>query len=899
MTVELTVTSITVQPEISAANIVITPTFTSGGGLTAPILSISKNGVNIAPDELKNVDIEVPENTSELTNDSLVESVASNDNHIQVDNTDPKNPKLSFTVVDNENFVTDDEKADIATIPDKANTSDINTALGNKADLVNGLVPASQLPSYVDDVIEVANFASLPVTGENGKIYITQDDNLTYRWSGTGYAEISKSLALGETSSTAYRGDRGKTAYDHSQTTGNPHGTTASDVGASPLGHNHSGEAITPDAVTISGSYTDLQSADLAIGTIFYNTDQKCYMQKIAADVYHNFGSELPSLSKIGDNTNHLNGMPVYITSGAGNLNVVSLASSVIGKADAMATQDILNTGDKTGFYCYFGNVHKFPRANVIKSTDNTANWVEGAELHLCSEAGKLSTEVEAAPAKCPVVARITAVNGSNITLHFIPNKGINTTDLSDWDGSTSLIADTEKLFIRKTNGVIQEITKTDFYAVLDDYFYIRQLADRTFVNQNGGTIYHKVTPWTTAGTVSTSGINCTGVGTTITALMVGAKIIINGEERIIATRSSNTVFTVDSAFSTNYSGQAFAVYSVKFYGGADITKVLNYNGTGFQFTNDGSSFGAIYPSGVTPSGTNYFIEVTSDGKVVYMNAAATGSFNFSVNNAIKLVLMSDGSLSHNSGLYFYNAASPTADTVNDTRTSNVAGVVIYERCTGASATKGSGTWTEYKRSLVDGSNRFGTATDNTTIEADGTIKFNGASTVWGDIDFPILIRTTGVGIPTMQTFNGNLMMPQWAVNDFNQCESQEFVHEWKEGSTCYFHLHLNTNGLDSTDRYVKFEIEYAYSANGVWQFPAVVTTADILIPANTADRTQIIMPLFNFTPTNSKIGDHCVARLKRVASTGLAPTNNPFIPMLQMHVEKDTIGSRNMTTKA
>jgi hypothetical protein len=170
--------------------------------------------------------------------------------------------------------------------------------------------------------------------------------------------------------------------------------------------------------------------------------------------------------------------------------------------------------------------------------------------------------------------------------------------------------------------------------------------------------------------------------------------------------------------------------------------------------------------------------------------------------------------------------------------------------------------------------------------------------TVWVDIDSPILIRTTGVGIPTLATFNGNLTMPQWAVNDFNQCESQEFIHEWKEGSACYWHLHLNTNGLDATDRYVKFELEYAYSVAGVWTFPAVVTTDDILIPANTADKTQIIMSLGNFTPTNAKIGDHCVARLKRVAAAGTAPTNNPWIPMLQMHVQKDTIGSRQMTAK-
>ena len=83
----------------------------------------------------------------------------------------------------------------------------------------SGKVLSSQLPSYVDDVIEVTNFASLPATGESGKIYITKDTNLTYRWTGSGYAEISPSIALGETSSTAYRGDRGKIAYDHSQTT--------------------------------------------------------------------------------------------------------------------------------------------------------------------------------------------------------------------------------------------------------------------------------------------------------------------------------------------------------------------------------------------------------------------------------------------------------------------------------------------------------------------------------------------------------------------------------------------------------------------------------------------------------------------------------------------------------
>ncbi len=72
-----------------------------------------------------------------------------------------------------------------------------------------GKVPSSQLPSFVDDVIEAANFAALPETGEGGKIYVTLDDNKTYRWGGTTYVEISAGLALGETQGTAYEGSKG------------------------------------------------------------------------------------------------------------------------------------------------------------------------------------------------------------------------------------------------------------------------------------------------------------------------------------------------------------------------------------------------------------------------------------------------------------------------------------------------------------------------------------------------------------------------------------------------------------------------------------------------------------------------------------------------------------------
>ena len=123
------------------------------------------------------------------------------------------------------NIVVPTTAADINAIP----TSAKGTASGVAELDSNGKVPSSQLPSYVDDVIEGYYYDNkfyeeaahtTEITGETGKIYIDlSGTNKTYRWSGSGYTEISESLALGETSSTAYRGDRGKVAYSHATET--------------------------------------------------------------------------------------------------------------------------------------------------------------------------------------------------------------------------------------------------------------------------------------------------------------------------------------------------------------------------------------------------------------------------------------------------------------------------------------------------------------------------------------------------------------------------------------------------------------------------------------------------------------------------------------------------------
>lgn len=137
-----------------------------------------------------------------------------------------------------------------------------------------GKVPAAQLPSYVDDVIEgyysggkfytskdsSGNYSGV-ITGETGKIYVNLNDSKTYRWSGTAYAVISETLALGETSSTAYAGNKGAANASEIEkikngTTVVPKATRAANV------NGHTVETNVPaDAKFTDTTYNDMKGA--------------------------------------------------------------------------------------------------------------------------------------------------------------------------------------------------------------------------------------------------------------------------------------------------------------------------------------------------------------------------------------------------------------------------------------------------------------------------------------------------------------------------------------------------------------------------------------------------------------------------------------------------------------
>lgn len=138
---------------------------------------------------------------------------------------------------------------DAARIPTITN-SKIESVAATK---LTGTIPQANLPSYVDDVLEYNGVSAFPDTGETGKIYVDTATNKTYRWGGSSYVEISASLALGTTSSTAFRGDYGNTAYQHATAKGSAFSSGLYKITTNAQGHVTAATAVTKNDITALG----------------------------------------------------------------------------------------------------------------------------------------------------------------------------------------------------------------------------------------------------------------------------------------------------------------------------------------------------------------------------------------------------------------------------------------------------------------------------------------------------------------------------------------------------------------------------------------------------------------------------------------------------------------------
>ena len=235
--------------------------------------------------DIRDLESNIPTKLSDLTNDS---NFISDNNYVHTDNNFTNNLKNKLDGIESEatKTIVDSSITNTSTNPVESKViynalnSKLDTSLKGSANGIaeldsNGKILESQLPSYVDDVLEgyyynnnfYEDLAHTElIIGETGKIYIDLATNKTYRWGGSTYVLISETITLGETSSTAYRGDRGKIAYDHSLiTSGNPHNVTKSDVGLGNAENKSSStirSEITSSNVTNALGYTPYDSSN-------------------------------------------------------------------------------------------------------------------------------------------------------------------------------------------------------------------------------------------------------------------------------------------------------------------------------------------------------------------------------------------------------------------------------------------------------------------------------------------------------------------------------------------------------------------------------------------------------------------------------------------------------------
>jgi hypothetical protein len=215
-------------------------------------------------------------------------------------------------------------------------------ASGTYATLVNGQVPSAQLPSFVDDVLEYANLAGFPATGEVGKIFVARDTNKAYRWSGSAYVEISASPgstdAVPEGSANLYHttgraaaaapvqsvaGRTGAITLTYSDLGGTPPAATTKSLGAVIVG---SGLTITDGVLAATGGGSGLALAEHATTAQFPATGVAgtLYCATDAGRLYRWTGSVYAELGSVGGEDTTLRALfvppaPTGVTATAGN----------------------------------------------------------------------------------------------------------------------------------------------------------------------------------------------------------------------------------------------------------------------------------------------------------------------------------------------------------------------------------------------------------------------------------------------------------------------------------------------------------------------------------------------------------------------------------------------------
>jgi len=158
-------------------------------------------------------------------------------------------------------------------------------------------------------------------------------------------------------------------------------------------------------------------------------------------------------------------------------------------------------------------------------------------------------------------------------------------------------------------------------------------------------------------------------------------------------------------------------------------------------------------------------------------------------------------------------------------------------------------------------------------------------------------IKDAGTGALALATLTGNIQAYTMGVNDYVPI-SGEFKHNWALGTPISHHLHIATQGSDTTTRDVKYQLEYTYvDINGNISSPVTVSMNQLINP-NTPNGHHYYIELGDGIPSLSGVSGHVIGRITRITAVGTAPTNAPFVLTYGIHGYVDSFGSREEYSK-
>jgi len=193
------------------------------------------------------------------------------------------------------------------------------------------------------------------------------------------------------------------------------------------------------------------------------------------------------------------------------------------------------------------------------------------------------------------------------------------------------------------------------------------------------------------------------------------------------------------------------------------------------------------------------------------------------------------------------------------------------------------------------------------TFQGDAHIDFQGLGTLvmddptYDDLQFPVASgRVPASNAPNWEAF-GSLNASEFAfgVGEFIDCQANEPTHGWKEGSDIEVHLHFATKTAQNSgsSQFVKFEVwVQRASPEGTWNQVSFTNQAEI--PTGTPALKHFLIDIGTMTMDGYEVGTQMKVRVRRAAATGTEYAADVFITQIGMHLQQDTLGSREIYNK-